>query len=65
AFSQKRSLSRLIESYLKSLINMEIPKSDDEIEISPFVESLRSGIKMASDYDYKKDYSDHLMEKYR
>lgn len=61
-----RSLSRLIEAYLKSLVTME-NKEDDEgiIRISPFVKSLSSGSHVPSDSDYKREYIDHLDEKYK
>jgi hypothetical protein len=65
ASSHNRSLSRLIESYLKSLINRDPIKDKDEIQISPFVRSLSSGVNIPSDYDYKKEYSDYLSEKYK
>lgn len=65
ATSHKRSLSRMIEAYLKSLIEREKLKSDDDIEISPFVKSMRTGVKLPADYDYKKAYSAHLAEKYK
>ena len=65
AASQNRSLSRMIESYLKSLIEKEKPQSDDDIEISPFVKSLRTSVKLPADYDYKKEYVDYLEEKYK
>jgi uncharacterized protein YpmS len=65
ATSQKRSLSRLIESYLKTLIDNDDSNLEESIEISPFVKSMQSGIKLPTDYDYKKDYGDHLTEKYK
>jgi hypothetical protein len=61
----KRSLSRIIESYLKSLIDKDSPDSDDDIEISPFIKSLRTGVKIPADFDYKKSYGDYLSEKYK
>ncbi len=48
ASSQKRSLSRLIESYLKSLIDTDKFQPEDD-EISPFVKSLKSGVKLPPD----------------
>ncbi len=63
AVSNKRSLSRMIEDYLKTLID-EGSKGID-IEISPFVKSMKTGVKIPSDYDYKKDYRDYLTEKYK
>ena len=65
ATSQKRSLSRLIESYLKTLIDNDDSNMEESIEISPFVKSMQYGIKLPTDYDYKKDYGDHLTEKYK
>lgn len=63
AASHKRSLSRMIEAYLKTLIEKE--SSETDIEISPFVKSMKTGVKIPSDYDYKKDYRDYLSEKYK
>lgn len=65
ASSQKRSLSRLIESYLKSLIDTENSKSNSDIKISPFVKSLKTGVKVPDDFDYKEAYRDYLAEKYK
>ena len=65
ASSQKRSLSRLIESYLKSLVDTDNPENNDDIEISPFVKSLRTGVKIPADFDYKEAYGDYLLEKYK
>lgn len=65
AASHKKSLSRMIESYLKSLIDKDSPNSKDDIEISPFVRSITTGVKLPSDFDYKKTYGDYLSEKYK
>jgi hypothetical protein len=29
------------------------------------VKSLKTGVKVPADYDYKKEYSNYLMEKYK
>lgn len=63
ASQKKVSLSRIIENYLNSLTNDV--KSDNSIEISPFVKSIRTGNKIASDLDYKKEYSENLLSKYK
>lgn len=55
------SLSRLIESYLSSLIEN---KSED-IEITPLVESLSGVVRIPEEFDYKNDYADYLLEKYK
>ena len=65
ASSQNRSLSRLIESYLKSLIDTDNTHMPDNIEISPFVKSMQTGVKIPADLDYKKAYGDYLAEKYK
>ena len=63
ASKQKRSLSGMIEAYLKTLITND--KTQSDIEISPFVKSLKTGVKVPADYDYKTAYSDYLAEKYK
>jgi hypothetical protein len=65
ASSHKKSLSRMIEAYLKSLIDKDANKPNDHFEISPFVKSMQTGIKIPADFDDKKAYSDYLMEKYK
>jgi hypothetical protein len=65
ASAHKRSLSGIIESYLRTLIERDKPQLADDIEISPFVKSLRTGVKLPSDIDYKETYGDHLAEKYK
>lgn len=65
ASSQNRSLSRIIESYLKSLINRENLIKEDDIKISPFVKSMSTGIKIPADLDYKSEILNHLEEKHK
>ncbi|WP_144893850.1 DUF6364 family protein [Flavobacterium tiangeerense] len=62
ASEKKLSLSRIIENYLNSLTS---DKTNNDIQISPFVKSLSSGIKIPDDYDYKKDRADYLEQKYK
>ena len=61
ARKKERSLSDLIENYLKALTTEEISKHD---ELSPTVKSLKGSFKMPKDFDYKKELSDRLTEKY-
>lgn len=61
ASSRKLSLSRLIENYLDSLTKTQ----ENDFEISPFVKSISSGKSVPVNFDYKKEYIDHLDEKYR
>jgi hypothetical protein len=65
SLSKKRSLSKLIEAYLKSLVNNNDSDDNDEITISPFVKSISSGVNLPADLDYKKEYSNHLVDKYK
>ena len=65
ARSHNRSLSRIIESYLKSLVTQNDSKDNDEIKISPFVKSMRTGVNIPTDMDCKKEYSNYLTEKYK
>ena len=62
ASDKKMSLSRIVEVYLQSLTN---DQKDSDFEISPFIQSLATGTKIPTDLDYKKEYSDSLMEKYK
>ncbi len=55
-----RSLSDIIENYLKA-ITTEQRKIED---ISPLVNSLRGSFKSPEPFDYKKELSNGLSEKY-
>jgi len=61
----EKSLSRIIESYLKSLINRNENKNESNIEISPFVKSISTGVKIPTDLDYKSEFLNHLIEKHK
>lgn len=63
AATQNRSLSRLVEAYLKTLTT-STDSLEDKQEISPFVDSMRTGVKIPASLDAKKDYINHLEEKY-
>lgn len=65
AASHQQSLSRIIESYLKVLTNKEPRKGEKEIEISPFVKSMSTGVQIPVDLDERKEYRDYLEEKYK
>lgn len=56
-----RSLSDLIENYLK-VITRE--KDDAEIEITPVVKSLRGSFKAPQNFNYKKELTKKLSDKY-
>jgi hypothetical protein len=63
ARSNRISLSKMIESYLDSLTKEK--KDENKSPITPLVESLSGVINLPSDFDYKKEYSDYLIEKYK
>jgi hypothetical protein len=65
AVSNKISLSRMVESYLKSLKNYPEQQDNNEFEISAFVNSLKTGVKLPEDLDYKEEYRNFLEEKYK
>lgn len=62
ASNRKTSLSRMVEDYFQSLTS---ENDASEFEISPFVKSITTGTEIPTDLDYKKEYSDYLMEKYK
>ena len=52
ARKKERSLSDLIENYLKALT---IEESKKENELTPIVSNLKGSFKMPKDFDYKKE----------
>ena len=56
----KRSLSDIIENYLKAITQ----ETDETIEITPLVKSLKGSFKAHDDFDYKKELTDILSKKY-
>ena len=55
-----RSLSDIIENYLKAITKEE----KIEEELSPLIKSLRGSFKIPKSFDYKKELSKGLSEKY-
>lgn len=56
-----RSLSGIIENYLKILTQ---EKEKEDTEITPLVKSLKGSFKAPKSFDYKKELTDRLAEKY-
>jgi len=54
------SLSKMIESYLDSIT----ASKNKEITITPLVESLSGVVNLPNDFDYRKEYRDHIINKY-
>jgi len=61
AKSNDISLSKLIESYLSTLVK----RNKSSPEITPLVESLSGVISLDKDYNVKDAYADYLLEKYK
>lgn len=61
AKSNNISLSKLIESYLSSLIKRKEPST----EITPLVKSLSGVISLDKEFDIKDEYANYLIEKYK
>lgn len=61
AKQKNRSLSKIIENYLKSLTNEETEK---QTKISPLVKSLRGSFKLPKDFDYKEEIRKEIEKKH-
>ena len=61
ARDKKRSLSNLIENYLKALTTESNQKV---IELTPVVKSLKGSFNASKSFDYKKELGNRLSEKY-
>lgn len=61
AKDSERSLSDLIENYLKALTK---EAGQEAIEITPLVKSLKGSFTAPNDFDYKKELSKRLSAKY-
>jgi len=53
AKQKNRSLSNIIENYLKSLTKEDVKK--ETVKVSPIVKSLRGSFKLPKDFDYKEE----------
>lgn len=62
AKNKNRSLSDIIENYLKILTEKEEKKIGNTL--NPIVNSLKGSFKMPKDMDYKKELGKRLEEKY-
>lgn len=62
AKEKNRSLSDIVENYLKILTDKE--KKEKDKKLNPIVESLKGSFKMPKNMDYKKELKNRLEEKY-
>ncbi|MBE9461220.1 DUF6364 family protein [Dyadobacter subterraneus] len=60
ARQEGRSLSDLVENYLKAVI----ADPEKQIELTPIVKALRGSFKAPADFDYKEELVKGLSEKY-
>lgn len=61
ANNKGRSLSDIIENYLKAITKDD---NSEKIELTPIVKSLKGSFKAPQNFDYKKDLTKGLTEKY-
>lgn len=61
ANNKGRSLSSIIENYLKIITNEE---DASDIKLTPIVKSLKGSFKAPRNLNYKKELSKRLSEKY-
>ena len=62
AKDKNRSLSDIIENYLKTLTEKE--QKDKNQKLNPVVASLKGSFKMPKNMDYKKELGNRIEEKY-
>jgi len=65
ASEHNRSLSAIIEAYLKALTLSKKEEKNLPVEISSFVRSLSIKSEIPADFDYKKELGDYYTEKYK
>jgi len=61
ARKRERSLSALVENYLKTLADDSNKKEE---KLTPIVKSLKGSFKLPESFDYKKELTGRLSEKY-
>jgi replicative DNA helicase len=62
AKEKNRSLSDIIENYLKTLTKED--RNNKRKKLNPAVEALKGSFKMPKDMDYKKELKNRLENKY-
>ena len=55
-----RSLSELIENYLKVVLQ----DNETKVNLSPSIKKLKGSVKLPEDFDYKKELTESLSAKY-
>ena len=60
AKNKGRSLSELIENYLKVVLE----DNEETVKLSPSIKKLKGSVKLPDDFEYKKELTNILSEKY-
>jgi hypothetical protein len=60
AKNKGRSLSELIENYLKVVLE----DNEKTVKLSPSIKKLKGSVKLPDDFEYKKELTNILSEKY-
>jgi hypothetical protein len=60
AKNKGRSLSDLIENYLKVVLE----DNEKTVKLSPAIKKLKGSVKLPDDFEYKKELTNILSEKY-
>ena len=61
AKTKNTSLSKIVENYLQKIISDTQPKEEQ----TPIVDKLSGVISLPDNFDLKKDYTNHLIQKYK
>jgi hypothetical protein len=56
-----RSLSELIENYLKVVLQ----DNEAKVKLSPSIKKLKGSVTLPDDFDYKRELTESLTAKYR
>ena len=64
AAKNKISLSRLFENQMAELISEKKKITIEDLEITPYVRSISTGLKPAKDVDIKAEYHEHQLRKH-
>ncbi len=56
-----RSLSELIENYLKVVLD----DSQQDVNLSPSIKKLKGAVQLSENFDYKKELTDAISAKYK
>jgi len=62
AMKKNTSVSKLVENFLAKITLSDA--ENDPVEISPLVKKLSGVMTLPQDFDPKKEYGDHLLNKY-